>query len=60
MYSCLEMCSKPLMDGAGMDSEMKKFWELESLGVQPKETSVYDEFTNTIAHKGRRYEVRLP
>ena len=34
--------------------------ELESLGIQPEETSVYEEFTNTIAQKDGRYEVRLP
>ena len=56
----LKCAANPLMDGAGLDYEMKKFWELESLGIQPEETSVYEEFTNTIAYKDGRYEVRLP
>ena len=56
----LKCAANPLMDGVGLDYEMKKFWELESLGIQPEESSVYEEFTNTIAHKDGRYEVRLP
>ena len=56
----LKCAANTLMDGVGLDYEMKKFWELESLGIQPEETSVYEEFTNTIAHKDGRYKVRLP
>ena len=56
----LKCAANPLIDGAGLDNEMKKFWELESLGIQPQEASVYEKFTNTISHKGGRYEVRLP
>ena len=56
----LKCAANSLMDGAGLDHEMKKFWELESLGIRPEETSVYEDFTNTITHKDGRYEVRLP
>jgi hypothetical protein len=52
--------ANPLIDGAGLDNEIKKFWELEALGIQPDEASVYEEFTNTISRKDGRYEVQLP
>ena len=58
----LKCATNPLIDGDGaeLDHEMRKFWELESLGIQPEEASDYEEFTNTITHKDGRYEVRLP
>lgn len=42
------------------DQDLKKFWELESLGISPNEGSVYDKFTDTISFKDGRYEVNLP
>ena len=54
------LAANPLRDGAGLDNEIKKFWELEALGIQPEEASVYEEFTNTISRKDGRYEVQLP
>jgi hypothetical protein len=56
----LKCAANPLRDGAGLDNEIKKFWELEALGIQPEEASVYEEFTNTISRKDGRYEVQLP
>ena len=43
-----------------LDSQLQKFWDLEVLGIQDKETSVYDEFVKKISFKDGRYEVHLP
>ena len=44
-----------------LDSTLRSFWELESLGIQsPNHDPVSDQFTNTIQMKGGRYEVSLP
>ena len=42
------------------ESQLKMFWDLESLGVRPNEPSVYDEFQRGIVYKHPRYEVSLP
>ena len=43
-----------------LDSQLQKFWDLEVLGIQDHETSVYDEFVKKISFKDGRYEVHLP
>ena len=43
-----------------LDSCLKAFWELESLGIQPFEKTQYDEAYSTIKFKEGRYEVSLP
>ena len=43
-----------------MDDCLKRFWDLESLGIAKEETSVYEKFIQWIKFDGRRYEVRLP
>ena len=43
-----------------LESQLKMFWDLESLGVRPNEPSVYDEFQRGIVYKHPRYEVSLP
>ena len=43
-----------------LDSRLKAFWDLESLGIKADECSVYQEFEKTIKFKGSRYEVSLP
>ena len=43
-----------------LDKKLKRFWDLESLGIQPNEATVYDEFENSIQFNGERYEVSLP
>ena len=40
--------------------EMKKFWELESIGTLSNEASVHDKFLDTIHKRDSRYEVSLP
>ena len=44
----------------GMDVTLKRFWELESLGIRSDENSVYDEFQDSIIFKNGRYQVSLP
>ena len=43
-----------------LDKKLKMFWDLESLGIQPNEATVYDEFESSIQFNGERYEVSLP
>ena len=43
-----------------LDTQLKKFRELESFGIVKNELSVYDKFINEITFKDCRYEVRLP
>ena len=43
-----------------LNEHMKNFWNLELIGISPKEKSVLDEFRDTIEFKDERYEVRLP
>ena len=43
-----------------LDCELRAFWELESLGIKDPDTSVYEEFGNSIQFKKGRYEVSLP
>ena len=40
--------------------ELKRFWDLESLGISSSEQSVYSQFINTITFRHGRYEVLLP
>ena len=41
--------------------ELKRFWDLESLGISSSEQSVYNQFIDIITFRhGGRYEVRLP
>ena len=44
----------------GLDEQLRSFWDLESLGVQPEEKTLYDEFTTHIAFRDCRYQVSLP
>ena len=39
-YRVLKCAAASLIDGAGLKNEMKRFWELDSLGIKPEETSV--------------------
>ena len=46
------------MTNESPDGSLRRFWDLETLGVRPK--SVYEEFEESIIFKNDRYEVRLP
>ena len=43
-----------------LDAGLRRFWELESLGILKNELSVYEKFTQQISLKQGRYEVHLP
>ena len=43
-----------------LEEGLRRFWELESLGILKDEQSVYDTFTQQISFKQGRYEVHLP
>ena len=42
-----------------LDDCLKRFWDLESLGITKEETSVYKRFVQRIKFDGHRYEVCL-
>ena len=44
----------------GLEHQLARFWELESLGIAPQEKTVYDRFEDTIQFMGGRYEVKMP
>ena len=39
------------------EDQLRKFWELESIGISVKEPTVYERFVDTIKYTGGRYEV---
>ena len=43
-----------------LDAGLKRFWELESLGILKEEHPVQQQFSQRISFKGGRYEVHLP
>ena len=43
-----------------LEEGLRRFWELESLGILKDEQSVYGTFTRQISFKQGRYEVHLP
>ena len=43
-----------------LDAELKRFWELESLGILKEEHPVQQQFSQRISFKCGRYEVHLP
>ena len=49
----------PILDQP-LDTQLNKFWEIESLGIEANESSVYDKFVNEISFKDHRYVVNLP
>ena len=40
--------------------ELSKFWDIESLGIVPRELSVCQTFLEDVKFTGERYEVCLP
>ena len=45
---------------SSLDDQLRAFWELEALGIQDKEKTLYDEFTGVVQFKDGRYQVPLP
>ena len=42
-----------------LEHRLKQFWDLESMGIQPQECSVYDKFERGIVYDGERYQVSI-
>ncbi len=47
-------------ESESLDAGLKRFWELESLGILKEEHPVQQQFSQKIAFKRGRYEVHLP
>ena len=45
---------------SGLEAQLRAFWELESLGIQEAERSLYDDFAGDIVFDQGRYQVALP
>uniref|UniRef100_A0A1X7TCC6 DUF1758 domain-containing protein n=1 Tax=Amphimedon queenslandica TaxID=400682 RepID=A0A1X7TCC6_AMPQE len=43
-----------------LTEQLKKFWEIESLGICEKESTLYDQFKKNVTFDGKQYEVTLP
>ena len=43
-----------------LNESLERFWKLESIGILPEESSVFDRFSNEIERVDNRYQVRLP
>ena len=41
-------------------NEIRRFWDLDTIGISEPEVSVYDKFNETIKFENGRYEVELP
>ena len=51
---------QPPVGKQGLDHQLKKFWNLECMGIKSGESSVYNEFESKILFKDHRYMVSLP
>jgi hypothetical protein len=58
----LRIDATPVKDNLNpnMTEQLKKFWELESIGIRGYENSVYDKFVEEVRFNGERYEAKLP
>ena len=45
---------------ANLENRLQAFWDLETLGIKECETSVYDNFMESVSFNNGRYCVRLP
>ena len=45
---------------ANLDMRLKKFWDLESLGINSSEPSLYEKFVDGLTFCNNRYKVKLP
>ena len=43
-----------------LDDRLRRFWELESIGMSDDESPVHDQFVQSISFNGERYSVSLP
>ena len=56
----LSMSKKVVSKGLNLEGQLERFWNLESLGINIEEESVYDKFGESIRFNGTRYVVELP
>ena len=49
-----------LQEPRSLDEQLRSFWELESLGIQKEEKTLYDDFATRVAFRDCRYQVSLP
>ena len=47
-------------DNQDLNEGLKRFWDLETLGIKENESSVYEEFERNVTSRNGRYEVCLP
>ena len=43
-----------------LNEQLRRFWELESFGIEEKESTLYDQFKTNVSFDGTRYQVVLP
>ena len=43
-----------------LDEQLRAFWELEALGIEDREKTLYDKFTGVVRFENGRYKVPLP
>ncbi len=48
------------VQNTNMTEQLKKCWDLESIGIRGDESSVYDKFAEEVRFNGERYEEKLP
>ena len=58
-YRVLKISSTAVEDRS-LNSEIKQFWDLGSLGIRPNEETVSEKFSRDVHFNGERYEVSLP
>ena len=51
-------CATEHVPYEGLEGEINKFWDLESLGI--KTPSIHEEFLEKLTHRGDHYQVNLP
>ena len=43
-----------------LETRLKRFWDLETLGIRDSEENIYNKFVNNMSFKNGRYKVKLP
>ena len=56
----LRVDTSPVQEENEINEQLIRFWDLETLGIQKDETSVYDKFIEEVKFDGKKYEATLP
>ena len=56
----LKIQSHTVEEFSSLDEQVRRFWDLETLGIQENEPTVQDKFIENIQFEEGRYEVKLP